>query len=369
MSRGRIAKAQKVVVYGPEGVGKTTFCMRFPNPLFIDTEGSTDGYDLNRLTPPAKSWSALLDAVRQVKSGSFPISTLVIDTADWAERMCIESVCAQRKWESIESPGYGKGYTYVVEEFGKLLDLLSDVTEAGINAVLTCHAAIRKFEQPDEAASYDRWCLKLVDATKMSNSAKVKEWADAVLFANYKTVVELVGEGKSAKGKARGGQTRVVHTQHHACWDAKNRWGLPEEVPMEYASIAAHIPDMRASAPNASTRPSVAPEESARPPRPVQTVVFNQDGTVASNTVHAPADRLRAGLPDYWAPALQLMDGIGATVDEIKAVASDVKGFFSADTPPSNYPKEFVDGCIVAQWDAWRREIETLRVNSEKVPF
>lgn len=362
ISRGKVGKAQKVVLYGPEGIGKTTLAASFPDPLFIDTEGGTSHYDVARVDPAPASWQALLDAVRAVKAER-PCSTLVLDTADWAEDMCLRSLCAEHKWASIETPGYGKGYTYLSESFGRLLDALSDVAEAGINVVVCAHAQMRKFEQPDEASGYDRWELKL----QKKNAPMLKEWADAVLFLNWKTTVEVVGEGKSAKGKARNAR-RTMFCQHHACWDAKNRWGLPDEVPMEYASVASHIPDMRASAPNAPTRPAAAPEESARSPRPIQTVVFNQDGTVASNTVHARNDRLRAGLPDFWAPALQLMDGIGATVDEIREIAIK-KGHYTEDTPLDKYEKEYVDGCIVALWDAWRKEIETLRVNAEEVPF
>ena len=81
-------------------------------------------------------------------------------------------------------------YTYIGDA--------SDVAEGGINVVLTAHAAVRKFDQPDEAASYNRWALALIDAAKMSDAAKAKEWADAVLFANYETIVEVVGEGKGA---------------------------------------------------------------------------------------------------------------------------------------------------------------------------
>ena len=33
--------------------------------------------------------------------------------------------------------------------------------DAGINVVLTAHAQIRKFEQPDEMGAYDRYELKL----------------------------------------------------------------------------------------------------------------------------------------------------------------------------------------------------------------
>ena len=52
ITRGKIQTAQKIVLYGPEGIGKTTFASRFPEPLFIDTEGSTRQLDVARLPKP-----------------------------------------------------------------------------------------------------------------------------------------------------------------------------------------------------------------------------------------------------------------------------------------------------------------------------
>ena len=66
ITRGPVRSAMKVVIYGPEGIGKTTLASRFPNPLFIDTEGSTKFLDVAR-TPPPKSWAQLLDQIAIVK--------------------------------------------------------------------------------------------------------------------------------------------------------------------------------------------------------------------------------------------------------------------------------------------------------------
>ncbi|MCB6942348.1 MULTISPECIES: ATP-binding protein [Eggerthella] len=388
ITRGAVPKAQKVIVYGPEGVGKTSFAAKFPDPLFIDTEGSTEHYDVARTETP-RSWPMLLDQVREVKE-TRPCATLVIDTADWAEQLAIRHVCDEKSWKSIEDPGYGKGYTFVVEEFGKLLNLLSDVAEAGVNVVLTAHAAVRKFDQPDEAASYNRWALALIDAAKMSNAAKAKEWADAVLFANYETIVEVVGEGKGSKGKARGGQKRVLHAQHHACWDAKNRWDLPPQVPLDFAQIAAFVPAAPAAsrvraasasvparpaapaappaktAPAAPTAPAAAAPAPAAPaaPKPVQSIVFADDGSVVSDTAKSKA----AGLPDFWAPALQLMERDGVTLDDIVANAV-YRRHFTPDTPVENYPEDYVLGGIVAQWDKCVANIKAIREEAEPVPF
>ena len=125
ITRGKIQAAQKVVVYGPEGIGKSTFASQFPEPLFIDTEGSTTHMDVARLPKPS-SWTMLLEEVRYVINTPSLCKTLVIDTADWAETLCISEICARNHWSGIEDPGYGKGYVYLADEFGKLLNLLSE---------------------------------------------------------------------------------------------------------------------------------------------------------------------------------------------------------------------------------------------------
>ena len=232
--RGKIPSAQKVVIYGPEGIGKTSFAACFPDPLFIDTEGGTKHIDVARLPAPT-SWTMLLEQVQEVKKENTSVcKTLVLDTADWAEQLCIKHICDKYKKSGIEDFGYGKGYIYLKEEFGRLLNLLEDVIERGVNVAVTAHAKMRKFEQPDEMGAYDRWEMKL----DKNVAPLIKEWADMVLFANYK--VYTVKDEQTQRSKAQGGK-RVLYASHHPCWDAKNRHGLPDEMPLDYTSIAPFL--------------------------------------------------------------------------------------------------------------------------------
>ena len=307
----------KTVLYGPEGIGKSTFASHFPSPVFIDTEGGTKRLNVARLPQPT-SWAMLLDEVAEVRKGNVPCSTLVIDTADWAERLCIQAVCARAKVNGIEDFGYGKGYTYVKEEFAKLLDALEEVLNAGHNVVVLAHAAITKFEQPDAVGNYDRWSMK----TSKQVAPLLREWCDMLLFANYKTVVEKAGSSPNAKNKASGGK-RVLYTTHHPCWDAKNRFGLPDEVPFEYASIAACIP---------GTTPAPAPQ----PEPPAETV---------PKALLVP-DLIALGVPEKLAP---LMSANNVTPEELQAVVGK-RGYFPEDMPIRDYPADFVEGCLVAAW-------------------
>ncbi|MBQ9994641.1 MAG: ATP-binding protein, partial [Clostridia bacterium] len=122
ITSGKIACAQKVVLYGPEGIGKSTFAARFPDPLFIDTEGSTKHMDVRRFDTPT-SWSMLLEQVKYTRDNPQECKTLVIDTADWAEKLCIAQLLQSSHKNGIEDFGYGAGYTYAAERFGEVFNL------------------------------------------------------------------------------------------------------------------------------------------------------------------------------------------------------------------------------------------------------
>ena len=229
ITKGKIDRALKVVAYGSEGIGKTTFAAAFPEPLFIDTEGGTAHMDVRRIDRP-QSWEELLSIISEVAADPNVCKTLVLDTADWAEALCVAYVCQKYKQNSIESFGYGKGYTILAEEFGRLFSALDAVIASGKNVVITAHAKMRKFEQPDEQGAYDRWEMKLSKQV----APLLKEWCDMLLFLNYKTYV--VTTETNAK-KAQGGK-RVIYTSHHPCWDAKNRHNLPEEMDLDFKNIA-----------------------------------------------------------------------------------------------------------------------------------
>lgn len=284
ITRGPIRQtAIKVVIYGPEGIGKSTFASCFPDPVFIDTEDSTKYMDVCRMDKPT-SWSSLLEEVRYIRDHPAGFKTLVIDTADWAEQLCIRHVINRDKKKSIEDWGYGKGYVMVSEEFGKLLNLLSEVTERNVNIVITAHARMRKFEQPDDG-SYDRWEMKL----SRQVGPMVKEWADMVLFANYK-VMAIKAQGE-LKAKGRGG-ARVMYTTHNPCWDAKNRHGLPDELPFTFYSIANIIPTGELTV-------------TAEPPVPETNQTLVSVGSGVPWPKEATAEELLSGTPEKPKPEKQ----------------------------------------------------------------
>ncbi len=306
IERGLRERPQKVVIYGPEGVGKTSLAARFPAPLFIDTEDGSGNVDVARLPRPT-NWKMLLEEVRWAIAHPEEYGTLVLDTADWAQALAVRDVCEEHRLKGIEDMGYGKGYTFVCERFGELMALLTQAAQAR-NVVITAHAVITKFEQPDELGAYDRWSLKLQDGRKASVAAMVKEWADALLFADYKTVV-IATDKNGQRHKAQGGRTRVLRCNHAAAYDAKNRWGLMDEMPMEWESLEIFIPAFDLA----------AASEVADAPLPF-------DEAPAAPTEKAPLQ----GLCLMW----------NVTEEELRQ-AVDRKGLMPASTPPEDYPEDF----------------------------
>ncbi len=331
ITAGRVMRPQKLVLYGVEGIGKTSLAAQTPEPLFIDTEGGTAHLDVRRLQKPA-SWEELIALIKEVAATPDLCRTLVIDTADWAEQMAIDHICQKYKQPGLESFGYGKGYTFLAEEFSRMLAACDEVILSGKNMVITAHARQRRVELPDEAGGFDVWGLKL----SKQCAPLLKEWPDALLFINYKTYVVATD---SNTHKAQGGK-RVIYTSHSPVWDAKNRHGLQEELDLNYASIAPIFGDVK-SAPKATPTPQAqASAPAAQQPLP----------TVSPETLQTLKE---------W------MGKAGIEAQEIQTLVAQ-KGHFPPETPIDQYPEKFVRGWLMHNWS---QVVATIEANPEHVPF
>lgn len=320
---GIVQRAQRIVLYGGEGIGKTTLASKFPEPLFIDIESGSTHMDVRRLDG-VDSWDALLATVKEVAATPDVCKTLVLDTADRAERMAMDKVCRDYRLKSIEAAGYGKGYTYLSDTFAELLKALDSVIAAGIHVVVIAHAKMRKFEQPDEMGAYDRWEMKL----SRQVAPLLKEWCDMLLFLNYKTIVLTTENGSH---KAQGGK-RVMYANHRPTFDAKNRHGLPDEMDMTWDSIAP---------------------------------IFAEAPQAVRKVFQAPDNKLTPASPETLKTLRERLSAEGIKEDELQALVA-IKGHFPKEKPIDEYPERFVQNWIFKNWENIRT---TIYNDPEHTPF
>lgn len=237
LTRGKQEKPIRVIVFGVEGCGKSTFGANAPAPLFLCAEDGTAHLDVARLPTPL-SWTDVIDGVRLLLSEEHSFKTLVIDSLDWLEPLCWQHVARLGGKANVEDFGFGKGYVMAVEKWRELLhnlDLLA--RNRRMNVVLIAHAHIKRVDDP-QTGPFDRYQMKLHD----KSAAVLREWADAVLFARHE--VKTVERNGKTRGVSSG--HRVLHTTWTAAYDAKNRFDLPEVLPLDWtefeAACKAHVP-------------------------------------------------------------------------------------------------------------------------------
>lgn len=228
--RGRRDVPAKVVIYSPPGLGKSTLASQCPRPIFLDTERSTSQLDVDRID--IADWTELLGVVNSLCRDAEGYQTVVIDTIDWAERLAVESILRAANKQSIEDFGFGRGYVHLAEAIGKLLHGCDTLVARGMNVVMLAHSKVVRVSPPDLQDGYDRYELKLSKQV----APLIKEWPDALLFGNYRTITK---EGSDGRTKAINGRDRLMHCNHTAAWDAKNRYGLPDVMPWGYEPIAS----------------------------------------------------------------------------------------------------------------------------------
>lgn len=227
ISKGIKKDNVKIVIYGEEGVGKTTFANLFPAPINLDIEDGSKHLDIARVED-IKNWEDILQTVKYLLENEHEYKTLILDTADWLEKLCDEKICKDENCTSVEDLAYGTGYGKRRTYFGMLLNRLNAL-KSKMNIIFLAHSKIEKIDPPQNSAQpYDHISLKCSKQV----APLLKEWCDALLFMAFDDRVEV---NKQKKAKAVGGQDRVMYTQHTAFCDAKNRFGLEPLIYADYA--------------------------------------------------------------------------------------------------------------------------------------
>lgn len=222
-------RPDSMIVYGVEGIGKTSFAAQAPDPLVIMTRGETGLETLMRSGalkpvrhfPEVESYTEFMNILDAVLEGDTGAKVLIVDCINGLAQLCAEHVCATKfngDWGVKGFGEFGVGYATTLEEWAKVLKKLDSIRNKGIGIICTAHAQVKSFSNP-EGNDYDRYTpdmnIKLWGATA--------KWADIILFMNYFTSVTREG----FKNKGKGGDIRMAYAQRTAAWDAKNRHNMP----------------------------------------------------------------------------------------------------------------------------------------------
>lgn len=227
-------KAPRVMLYGPHGLGKTTFGAGAPDPIFILTE---DGLGLLKVDhfPVAQSFDDVLGAIGALYSEDHNFKTVVMDSLDWLDNLIWQDIHSKHDEKAL---AYGKGAVIAADYWRNILEGLSALRDdKDMAIVLIAHSEIKRFDSP-EVEPFDRYRPKLQDRS----SALIQEWCDAVLFTNFKTIVKKddVGFNKTVSRGITTGE-RLAYTTEKPAYLAKNRFGMPESIPLEWSAFAEAI--------------------------------------------------------------------------------------------------------------------------------
>ena len=226
--------APRIMVYGVEGIGKSTFGAGAPNPIYILTEDGLGSLKVDHF-PLATSFQDVMDAISTLYKENNAFETVVIDSLDWLEAIIQREI--EQKYDAKDL-AYGKGSLIAAEKWREILDGLNALrNDKGMAIILIAHTTIKRFDSP-EVEPYDRYQPKLQERS----NAVVREWADAVLFANYRTIVKKDDVGFNQTNN-RGISTgeRLLFTSERPAYMAKNRYNMPESIPLSWDAFAEAI--------------------------------------------------------------------------------------------------------------------------------
>lgn len=233
------------LLYGVDGIGKTSLAAEFPNPLYLFTEGEKPPSDIEIATPrddkgkprAIQSFDELMDyetgAFAQLLAGGHDFKTVIVDSLDGFAPLSDAVTAARIGAASVTdnskgSPAaYGNGITETAVEWGRFMKACSALSHAGMYVVLLAHPEIKRFDSP-VTDPYDRYVVKL----NKHASAVVRERCDVVGFMNRRVSLKTKElNSKKEVTHAEGGKEIQIHLNEGAGFLAKNRFGAPDAIP------------------------------------------------------------------------------------------------------------------------------------------
>lgn len=231
-------KTPFTMIHGEEGVGKTTNATKAEEVLMLMVEDGRGKLKCHHVKPTLlKTYDNLMGFISELLTVPHRYKNVCIDTLDATERLIFDKVCSMNGRKDISSFGYGKGYEKALSLWKMLLDALYALREEkGMGVILLAHSKIERYEDP-ERDSYDRF----VPCLNRHASSLIQGWCDTVLFATKKVYIKSTEEGfNRISKKGVGSDERVFKTTSNPAFVAKNRIGLPLEIPLDWDAYISY---------------------------------------------------------------------------------------------------------------------------------
>lgn len=224
-------KPPRVMIYGHEGVGKSTFGAKAYKPIFLSPEGGTDhlsnsdGGPVDELVG-ISTWDGLRAGIKNLMTEAHEFKTVVLDSADWIEGLAHAHIIGKSGFTIITvNKGYGAGYRQSQNMHQELIADLSELREKrNMSVIITAHAHVRAVKDPDSSHDYDAFEIKCHEQV----SSLWREWCDALFFVRFRTFTKSSDETERAR--ALTDYSRSVHAIKNPAYQAKNRYGMPPEL-------------------------------------------------------------------------------------------------------------------------------------------
>lgn len=249
VTTGPIQRPHFIGLYGPGGVGKSTFGASAPKPIFLGTDDGTGTMDVARF-PIVETWGKAIQAIETLENEKHDFETLVIDTVNGLEPLLWSHLCRESRCNSIEEVdgGFGKGYVRAREQWEEFFKRLKRLRNK-MNVICLGHAAIKAVNDVIEGERYDRYLLKM----NQEAAAVFHESVDCMFFGKFETFFRK--DKGATKAKAIGEGRRVMFTEERPGFLAKSRFDLPPIMELSWDDFANSVK---------SAAPKAAPDQMAQ---------------------------------------------------------------------------------------------------------